>query len=155
MRAEFVVDLQMIALGKEMQIDLAHDDSVGVGIAHHRRRVVPAGEVDAIVKIASHARQSGLEKTFAPEPSGGKGLLCLPREDDAHLLGVGPKDPNRQFIPEAMRTKYPEWIRVRAGQKNIQLIQRQASYLEGTHVGIANLKRLRRMSCADFFDDLL
>jgi hypothetical protein len=95
-----------------------------------RRRIVPAGQVNAVVQIAFHPRQRRLEKSFASEPIGGEALLFLAGKDDAHFLRVRPEDANRQVIAEAMRTKDTERIRMSAGEKNVELVSRQAGYFE-------------------------
>jgi hypothetical protein len=113
-RAEFFVDLKVVSLGEEMQIHLAHDDPVGVRIAHDRGRIVPPGEMNAIIEIASHPRQSRLEKSFTPEPLGRDVLLLFAREDDAHFLRVRPEDANGQIVAKPVRTQDPERIGMRA-----------------------------------------
>jgi hypothetical protein len=76
-RAKFVVELQMVPLGKQMQIHLAHDEAVGVGIVGESRRAVPAGQVDPITGVAPGVGQRGLEKSFRAEPVRFEALLVL------------------------------------------------------------------------------
>ena len=100
MRAEFFVNLQMISLGEKMQIDLAHDRAVGVGIVHDRRRAVPAGQVKSIIDIALHSREDRLEKSLPPEPLGRKTLLLFPRENDGHFLRVRTENADREIVAD-------------------------------------------------------
>src|SRR5205823_13486675 len=93
MRPEMFVELQMISLREQMQIDFAHDKSVAVGIADERGRSIPAGEMNAVIDVAFHSRQRGLEKSFRPEAVRLEALVLFVRHDDADLFCVRSKDP--------------------------------------------------------------
>src|SRR6476469_4014860 len=81
MRAELFVKLEMISLGEQMEIDLAHDEAVAVGIADDSGGSIPFREVNAIIGVTFHSGQGGLEKTFATELLGWEALLSRPRDD--------------------------------------------------------------------------
>ena len=67
LRAEFLVNLQVIALGEEVQIHLAHDRPIGVRIVRESSVTVPADNADAIIQVALPSRQDRLEKTVRDE----------------------------------------------------------------------------------------
>src|SRR2546423_4118823 len=153
MRAELFVELLMIALGKQMQIHLAHDQAVAVGIADERRRFIPAGKVDVIVDVAFHSRKCRLEKSFGAQAFRSEALFRFSVDNDAHFFCVRAKYAHDQIVADAMRPEGAERIRVRAGKKDVQLIHGHTGNFERAHARTSNLMRLLRMSRPAFAAD--
>src|SRR5436190_17250172 len=122
-----------------MQVHFAHDQAVAIRIADERRRIVPSDEVDAIIAVAFFARHCRLEKSFGAEPVGHEALI-VSVDHYANFLGVRTKDADNEIFADAMRSKNAEWIGVRAGEKQIQLVDRHTGYFEGTHGAAINLR---------------
>jgi hypothetical protein len=119
MRAELFVELQMISLREQMQVDLTHDEAIGVRIADEGHRALPARELDPIIEAAIHAGQRRLEKTFGPKAVGREALLFGARKDDAHFLRVRSKDANDEVVADSVRPEDAERIGVSAREENI------------------------------------
>ena len=124
MRAELFVELPMLAFANKMQIDLAHDRAVVVGIAHRVFRSVPVRDPQVIIEIARRVWNLAPEKIrpdeFSPPrrcPSGTIG-------HNFDLARVRAKHANREIVPHPMRSENAERIGMRAGQKAVQLIRR-------------------------------
>src|SRR5436190_17642810 len=132
MRAELVVEPEMISFGKQMQIDLAHDEAVAIRIADHGGRSLPAGQVHLVTAAALRLWQRRLEKTFRAEPLSGKALL-LSLEHDGHFFCVRAEDADDEIVSDAMRPQDAERIRMRAGEENVQFVDGHAGNFEGAH----------------------
>src|SRR5256885_1923039 len=139
MSAEVFVKLVVIPFGKQMQIHLADDQAVAVGIADDRRRFIPAGEMNAIIEVAFHPRKRRLEKSFGTETLRGEALFFLTAYDDANFLRVRAKHAHDQIVADAMGSENPEWIGMRAGEEDIEFVDGHAGYFEGAHARITNL----------------
>src|SRR5438270_7676912 len=149
-RAELVVEPQMISLGKQMQVHLAHDEPVAVGIADERRRFIPTREMNVIIDVAFHPGKRRLEKSFRAESVRGETLFGLSVGNNAHFFCVRTKDAHDEIVADAMRAENPEWIGMRAGEEDVEFVDEHAGYFEGAHARITNLERGATMSCADF-----
>ena len=139
MRAELFINLQMISLGEKMQIDLTHDGAVSVGIVNDRSRIVPAGQVKAIIHLALGPGKNRLEKSLTTEPLGREPLLLFSGENDAYFLGVRTENADSEIIADPMWPKNPERIGMRPGEKSIELVQGQTGYFERAHARTAIL----------------
>jgi len=137
---------------EQVQIDFAHDRAVLIRIAHGVFRSVPIGDLQPIIEIASRVRNFRLKKPVAMN------FLRLDRRlpvlDDIDLARVGTKGANRQIVSHPVRSENAERIGMRAGEENIQFVDGQAGYFEGTHARISNLERAATMSCADFLSSV-
>src|SRR5947208_15150747 len=63
MRGELIVNLPMMSFGEKMQIDLAHDRAVLIGIACQVMRSVPGGDSEMVRKIPCCVRDSRAKQT--------------------------------------------------------------------------------------------
>ena len=70
MSAKLVVEPVMISFAEEMEIDLAHDRPIAVGIAQGTLGAIEAGYLYQIGKILRPVRHSRLVKAFDMEPIG-------------------------------------------------------------------------------------
>src|SRR5207248_11333181 len=104
---------------EKVEVDVAHDDSVGVRIAHHRRRAIPTHQVNAIIGIAFHPWQNSLEKSRGMQTVGRESLLSFADENDGRFLRIRTEEPDNQIFAHEMRTKNPEGIGMRAGEKRL------------------------------------
>src|SRR5207249_12039089 len=123
MRAEFFVELPMLAFAKQMQINLAHDRSVLIRITHHRLGPVPTGQTQMIIEIPGRVRHLGLKKTVAMNFL--RFNCCLPVPHDVDLARVRTKRAYGEVVSHPMRPQNSEWIGMRVGKKTVQFIRRQ------------------------------
>ena len=106
--------------------------------------------MNAIIGVAFYAGQNRLEKSRGMEAIGRESLLLCAAQNDGHFLRIRPEEPDNEIIAHEMRTKNPERIGMRAGEKNIDLVHGQTGYFEGAHTRALILKPPGRMSCPDF-----
>jgi hypothetical protein len=107
--------------------------------------------MDVIIDVAFHSGERGLEKSFGPETVRGETLFCFLVDLDAHFFRVGPKDTDDEIFPDAMRPENPKRIGMRAGEKEIQLVDRHTGYFEGAHGAVSNLQTWRANVVRGFF----
>src|SRR5438552_5471686 len=117
MRAEFLVELPMLAFAKQMQINLAHDRSVLIRITHYRLGPVPTGQAQMIIEIPGRVWHLRLKKTVAMNFL--RFNCCLPIPHDVDLARVRTKGANGEIVSHPMRTQNSERIGVRAGKKTV------------------------------------
>ncbi len=132
-RAEFFVELQMVSLGKQMQVHLAHDEPVAVGIMNERARSIPAAEMNAIIRVSLHPGERGLEKSLGAEAIRGEALFFSLRQNDAHFLRVGPEDAHDEIVADPVRPEDPKRIGMRAGEEEVELVHGHTGYFERAH----------------------
>ena len=150
MRAKLFVDLEMISLGEEMQIHLAHDRPVTIRIVHDLLRPVPACDPQEIIAVALFLGKYALEETVALYSLHRIELIAVVRQQhDFHFLCVRPENADHEIVSQPVRSQHSERIVMRPQKKRGQLIRRQTEKSELAHV-LAILGRLRKMSCADF-----
>ena len=65
MGAEFLVELPMLAFAEKVEIDLPHDDAIGIGVAGDLFGAVPPLDLKHVGDVALAVLQGGLEKTVA------------------------------------------------------------------------------------------
>ncbi len=129
-RAKFFVKLMMTSFREEMQIDLAHEGTVAIRIAHRFFRAAPVRQAHRVVAVAFPVRQDGLEETIVMQTIGGKFLIA---RDDAQFLRVRTKDAHDQVLAHTMRPKNAKRIVMRAGQKGVHFINGRADDFEIAH----------------------
>ena len=121
MRAKLVVKPLVISFGEEVQIHLAHDRSVAVGIAQQLLRAVESEHLHEVGKIERLVRHSRLIKTLDVQPLGRKDLCLIVRRHDLNLLRFRPKNADDQVIARAMRTENVEGIGMGTVEKGSDL----------------------------------
>ncbi len=131
LRAELLPELEIVALGKEMQIHLAHDRPVAIRVARHLLALVPRDHAHLVIQLPRFPRQHRLEKTLGMQPIGRHFLSA--RDRDPHLSRVRPKNADDEVFAHAMRTKNAKRIGVATGEKNVHLIHREPEKLEIAH----------------------
>src|SRR5437773_12523249 len=77
MRAEFLINFPMLSLGKQMQVDLAHERSVLIWIACELLRSIPTLDGKSIIEIAGRAGHGCAKKTVAMNSLRCDRLVCL------------------------------------------------------------------------------
>jgi serine O-acetyltransferase len=148
LRAELLIDLEVIALGEKVQVDLAHERAVAIRILHDLLGTIVSDRAHLVVAVASRSRQHRLEKAFGMQTIGGD-FLPSARRSDAHLLCVWAKHPDDEIIAHAVRTQNPERIRVRAREKRVHFVDRQAEDFEGCHAKRPSLPRTSELKTLD------
>ncbi len=117
MRAELVVKPLVISLREKVQIHLAHDRLVAVGIAQQLLRAIEGDHLDQIGKIPRLVRHGCLVKPLDVEPFRREDLALVFRRDDLNFLRLRAKNADDQIVPGAMRTEDPERIGMRSVQQ--------------------------------------
>ena len=113
----------MVALREEVQVHLAHDCAVAIGILHEIDRVIPAGDADAVIAIPLHPRKHRLKKPVRMQPDC---LELLVANHHVHLPGVRTEKADDEALADAMRTENTEGIRMRGTEKRPHLIYGEA-----------------------------
>src|SRR5438105_2710611 len=130
MRAEFLVELPMLAFAEQMQIHLTHERAVLIRVSHDELRSVPTSQAQTVIKFARRARHPRLKKTVTMNFLRGQRLTIA---HDVDLARVRPKDMDREIVSYPVRPEDAERIGMRAGEKAIQLIRRQTGHGKRFH----------------------
>ena len=88
-----------------MQIDLAHDRSVAVGIAQELLRAVESDHLQEIGKIARFVRHGRLVESLDVEALGREDLAMIVRRHHLDLLRFRAKDANHEILTGGMRAE--------------------------------------------------
>ncbi len=123
MRAKFVVEPLVISLGEKVQIDLAHDRPIAVGIAQQLLGAVESDDFHEIGKIARFVGHGRLVKPLDVQPLGRKDLGRIVRRHDLNLLRLRSKNANDQIVAGAMRAEDAKWIGVGTVEKGGDLVR--------------------------------
>ena len=121
MRAKLVVEPFVISFGEEVQIHLAHDRSIAVGIAQEMLRAVEGEHFDEVGKVGRLVRHSRLVEPLDVEPVGRKNLLAIVCRHDLDLLRFRPKNADDQILARAMRAENAEGISMGTVQEGSDL----------------------------------
>ncbi len=127
LRAEFFVKLEMISLGEQVQIHLAHNRSIAIRIAPQVLGAVPAQHAQAIIAVAFFAGQDRAEKSILMNALGYDFWFAI-WQSDAYFARIRPKNANDQIVADAMRTENAERIGMGRTEKRIQFVCRQAKH---------------------------
>src|SRR5207244_1895069 len=110
MRPKFLVNLPVLSLGEEMQIDLAHDRPILIGVARELIRAIPFCDAQMIRRVPCRARDSRTEETFLFDSLRCDRLLRFTIQYDLDRARVRAKDANLQIVPYPMRPQHAERI---------------------------------------------
>src|SRR5205823_13035849 len=98
MGAELLVNLPVLPFGKKMQIHLAHNGAVLIGIARGLLRPVPSGETETIWDIARCAWHSRAKESILVDALCRNRHLQFSVKTDVDRARVWPKGSNRQIV---------------------------------------------------------
>src|SRR5437763_1012532 len=130
MRAEFLVELPMLAFAEQMQIHFPHERAVLIRIAGDELGSVPTSQAQTVIEFTRRAGHPRLKKTVAMNFLRGQRLTIA---DDVDLARVWPKDMDGEIVSHPVRPEDAERIGMRAGEKAIQLIRRQTGHGKRFH----------------------
>ena len=109
-RTEFVVKALVISLCKKMQIHLAHERAIAVGIAQQLLGAVKRDDFHQIGKVARFVRHGRLVEPLDVQPLGRERLRVIIGRHDLDLLRLRSKDADDQIFARAMWAEHPERI---------------------------------------------
>ena len=121
MRAKLIVKPLVISLGEKVQIHLAHDRAVTVGIAQQLLGTVESDHFHEIGKVTRLVRHGRLVKSFDVQPLRRKNPGQIVCRHDLNLLRFRSKNADDQIIARAMRTEDVEWISMGTVEKGSDL----------------------------------
>src|SRR5437868_11587351 len=133
MRAELIVNLPMLSFGEKMQIDLAHDRAVLIGIACQVMRSVPGGDSEMVRKIPCCVPDSRAKETVLLDFLRCNRFFRMLVRHYLNLARIGPKGANLQIVPNSMRTQHSEGVGMGPSDKEVHFIRWQSSDLERFH----------------------
>ena len=107
----------MIPLGEKVQIHLAHDRAIAVGIAQQLLGTVESDDFHKIGKVARFARHGRLVKPLDVQPLRRKDPALVVHRHDLNLLRFRSKNANDQIIAGTMRAEDAEWISMGSVEK--------------------------------------
>ena len=116
LRAKFLVELLVISLREKMDVHLAHDRPVTVGIPQQLLGAIESAEINEKREIQQLVRHGRLVKSFDVQTLGRKNPRPIIRRHDLNLLRLGPKDANHKIVASPVRAEDAEGIGVRAVQ---------------------------------------
>ena len=133
MRAELIVNLPMLSFGEKMQIDLAHDRAVLIGIACQVMRSVPGGNSEMVRKIPCCVPDSRAKETVLLDFLRCDRFFRMLIQHDLNLARIGTKDANLQIVPNPVRTQHSKGVGMRPSHKPAHFVRWQSSDLERFH----------------------
>ena len=94
MRSELIVNLPVLSFGEKMQIHLAHDRPVLIGIACQVMGSIPGSDSELVWKIACCVPDSRAKETVLLNFLRCDRLFRMLIQHDLNLARIGPKDTN-------------------------------------------------------------
>ena len=133
MRAKLFVNFPVLPFGKEMQINLAHDRPVLIGIACELLRSIPGSHTETVWKIPRRPGPGRTKETVLVNSLRRDRLLRMTIQHDLDRARVRAEYPDLQTITDAVRTQYAERIRMRSCDEVFHVIGRQSRDLKTFH----------------------
>ena len=117
MRAELIVEPLVIPLGEKVQIHLAHDRAIAVGIAQQLLGTIESDDFHKIGKVARFVRHGRLVEPLDVQPLRRKDPALVVHRHDLNLLRFRSKNANDQIVAGTMRAEDTEWISMGSVEK--------------------------------------
>src|SRR5881628_177510 len=133
MGAELLVNLPVLPFGKKMQIHLAHNGPVLIGIARERLRSIPGGHTEMVWKIPRRPGPGRTKETVLVNSLRRDRLLCMTIQHNLDRVRVRTEYADLQIITDAVRPQHAEWIRMGPGDEPAHLVTRHTGYVESFH----------------------
>src|SRR5437870_10164202 len=126
MGAELFVNLPVLSFRVEMQIDLAHDWPVLVGIARELLQSIPGSHTETVWKIPRRPRPGRTKETVLVNSLRRDRLLRMTIQHNLDRARVRAEYPDLQIITHAVRTQDTERIRMRACDEGFYFVGAQS-----------------------------
>ena len=133
MRAKFFVNFPVLSFGEEMQIDIAHNGAVLIRIPHELFCAVQFYEAELVRNVALRAGNCGAKEPFLIDSFRSRWLVRFSIEHDLDRARVRAKGSNLHIIADLVRTQHAKRIRMKASDKPVDLVPRDAGNLKRFH----------------------
>src|SRR5262249_3274831 len=116
-----------------MQIDIAQDRTVLISVPPQLFRAVRLYDAKMVRNVAFRARNGGAKETFLIDPFRSDWFVRFSIEHDLDRARIRAKDSNFYVIADLVRTKHAKRIRMKASDKSLNLVPRDAGNRELFH----------------------